>query len=123
MAIDCDYDALLIIVDTTYPFCNTGNNSCFSLQTSIKGNLVDLTHHIAKSSQSPSSYANKMVKYPGLALMKTMEEFWEVVTSEHLTTQASDATSNTLRQHKLRECCDFLANFLMYLTSKISSTN
>jgi phosphoribosyl-AMP cyclohydrolase/phosphoribosylformimino-5-aminoimidazole carboxamide ribonucleotide (ProFAR) isomerase/phosphoribosyl-ATP pyrophosphohydrolase len=118
IAVDCDSDSLLITVDTTHPFCHTGNTSCFSLQTSIKGNLVDLTSHIAKSSQSPNSYTDQMIKYPGLALMKTMEEFWEVVTSEHLGLKYQDTSSNILNQHKLRECCDFLAHFLMYLTSR-----
>lgn len=116
MSVDCDADSLLITVDTTHPFCHTGNTSCFSLQTSIKGNLVDLMQHIAKSSQSPSSYSNRMTKYPGLALMKTMEEFWEVVTSEHISNNGEKL--DLLAKHKLRECCDFLAHFLMYLTSR-----
>ncbi|CAH6420029.1 Phosphoribosyl-ATP pyrophosphohydrolase [uncultured virus] len=116
MAIDCDSDALLITVDTLHPFCHTGNTSCFSLQTSIKGNIVDLMHHISRSSTSPVSYSNRMARYPGLALMKTMEEFWEVVTSEYL--GSNSIADNDIRNHKLRECCDFLAHFFMYLVSR-----
>jgi len=111
MSVDCDSDTLLITVDSSKPFCHTGNTSCFSLQTSIKGNLIDLMNHISHASKDPSGYSNRMIKYPGLALMKTMEEFWEVVTTDYL------GSTDEILNHKIRECCDFLAHFLMYLSS------
>jgi len=103
ISLDCDSDALLITVDSTNPFCHTSNYSCFSLQTSIKANLLTLTDYI-KSKLGSKSYTGVMQENPGLALAKLMEEFWEVVC-------ASDTA-------QVMECSDLIVHLMMYLNGK-----
>jgi phosphoribosyl-ATP pyrophosphohydrolase len=108
LSLDCDSDSILITVDTTSPFCHTGNYSCFSLQTVVKANINTLTDHI-KEKMSSNSYSGVMQQNPGLALSKLMEEFWEIVT-------AYDDT-------QINECSDLLVHLLMYMNGKGISIN
>ena len=70
------------------------------MQASTKTSLPALAEHI-KSRMDAESYAGKMQRNPQLALVKVMEEYWEVV--------AAHQNNQTI------ECSDLLAHFLMYL--------
>lgn len=97
---DCNNNSLLITVDSERPLCHTGNHSCYSIQTSIKGNLGGLQEFI-DSRKGGQSYSAQMQRHPGLALCKVMEEFWEVVTAN--------------RQHQVAEMSDLLIHLMMYM--------
>lgn len=98
--IDCDSDALLITVDSKKPFCHSGDHTCFNSQISIKGNLAVLADHVKMKIDS-DSYSGKMQRNPQLALVKVMEEFWEVMVSH--------------QENQVSECSDLLVHFIMYL--------
>ncbi|CAF1451747.1 unnamed protein product [Adineta ricciae] len=100
LSVDCDSDALLITVDSHKPFCHTGNHSCFNVQTSLKGNFAILADHI-KSRMSTDSYTGKIQRNPSLALVKIMEELWEIVACHH--------------DNQIDECSDMIAHLIMYL--------
>ncbi|CAF1968439.1 unnamed protein product [Rotaria magnacalcarata] len=100
ISLDCDMDAMLIIVDSQKSFCHTGKYSCFSLPTSIKANLATLAEHI-KSRINQDSYSGRIQRNPQLALAKIMEEFWEVVVAP--------------QDNQVSECSDLLVHLIMYL--------
>ncbi len=100
ISVDCDGDSLLITVGTQYPFCHTKNYSCYSLQTSIKANLLSLNDNI-KTTMGSTSYTGVMQANPGLSLAKLMEEFWEIM-----------CASNNMQTS---ECSDFVVHMLMYM--------
>ncbi|UJR20148.1 hypothetical protein I4U23_023280 [Adineta vaga] len=100
LSLDCDSDAILVTVDSQKPFCHTGNHSCFDIQTSSKSNLATLADHI-QSRMLTSSYTGKIQQNPSLALVKIMEEFWEIVAAN--------------QDNQLVECSDLLVHLIMYL--------
>ncbi|CAF3438872.1 unnamed protein product [Rotaria socialis] len=100
ISLDCDMDAMLMIVDSQKSFCHAGNYSCFSLPTSIKANLATLAEHI-KSRINQDSYSGRIQRNPQLALAKIMEEFWEVVVAH--------------QDNQISECSDLLVHLVMYL--------
>ncbi|CAF5211066.1 unnamed protein product, partial [Rotaria magnacalcarata] len=100
ISLDCDMDAMLIIVDSQKSFCHAGKYSCFSLPTSIKANLATLAEHI-KSRINQDSYSGRIQRNPQLALAKIMEEFWEVVVAP--------------QDNQVSECSDLLVHLIMYL--------
>jgi phosphoribosyl-AMP cyclohydrolase/phosphoribosyl-ATP pyrophosphohydrolase/uncharacterized protein related to proFAR isomerase len=107
---DCDCDSLLVTVGPgtpqkgMNPFCHTGNESCFSLQTVAKTSMGVLEEHLW-SRKGANSYSGRMQQNPGFALAKVMEEFWEIVSSNN-------------RSHRVQECSDLIIHLLMYLSAE-----
>ena len=100
MSFDCDGDALLVVIEDSYPFCHTRNQSCFSNHTVIKANIGIINSHIARCDETNSKYVAKLKKYPGFNLLKINEEFWEILSNPNV-----------------HECSDFLIHFIIYLNS------
>ncbi|CAF1468962.1 unnamed protein product [Rotaria sp. Silwood1] len=100
ISLDCDSDAMLVMVDSKNPFCHRGSHSCFCLQTSVKANLATLAEHI-KSKINDNSYTGIMQRNPQLALAKVLEEFWEVMASP--------------QDYQVSECSDLFVHLVMYL--------
>ncbi|CAF1158403.1 unnamed protein product [Adineta steineri] len=100
MSLDCDSDALMITVDSKRPFCHMDKYSCFNVQTSIKANFATLADHI-RLRMDTDSYTGKIQRNPAIALVKLMEEVWEIVATQ------SD--------HQIAECSDLIVHLIMYL--------
>ena len=100
MSFDCDNDSLLVIIDSSKPFCHTNEQSCFSNQTVIKANMSIINEHISNCDESTSKYVSKLKKFPGFSLLKINEEFWEILSNPNV-----------------KECSDFLIHFIIYLNS------
>ena len=98
--LDCDSDSMLITVDAKYPFCHTGDHTCFNLQTSVKANIATIADHI-KTKINSDSYSGVMQRNPQLALAKVMEEFWEIMASD--------------QDNQICECSDLFVHLVMYL--------
>lgn len=80
MYLDCDNDALLIMVDPVGPTCHTGTDSCFNLPTSFT--LKDIEATIVNRAQTPEegSYTNYLLEKGIDKITKKFgEEAFEVV--------------------------------------------
>lgn len=83
LAVDCDQDAVLALVDPAGPACHTGEPSCFF--TSLEGTplpvLVDLWSVIDdRATRRPEdSWTTQLLEQDGLVEEKVLEEAWEVV--------------------------------------------
>jgi phosphoribosyl-AMP cyclohydrolase / phosphoribosyl-ATP pyrophosphohydrolase len=98
--VDCDRDALLMVVDPAGPACHTGTRTCFGDDTPTSaGIMAELGRVIAsRASASPdSSYtARLLAKGPDHVLKKIGEEATEVVlaakseSDERLAEEAAD---------------------------------
>jgi phosphoribosyl-AMP cyclohydrolase / phosphoribosyl-ATP pyrophosphohydrolase len=98
--VDCDRDAVLLVVDPEGPACHTGSRSCFGeAPAATSGVLAELGRVIAQRARdaAPDSYtARLLAKGPDAALQKIGEEATEVIlaakgeSNERLAEEAAD---------------------------------
>lgn len=80
MYLDCDQDALLIMVDPVGPTCHTGTDSCFNLDSSFTLKDIEATIQNRASSSDNDSYTNYLLsKGMDKIAKKFGEEAFEVV--------------------------------------------
>ena len=114
MRVDCDGDAVLVLVDPQGPACHTGNRSCFfradrPLRTDGEV-LGELERTIASRDQlrPDGSYTAKLLEDPHLARAKVSEEAAEVV----------EAAASETDQRLAEETADLLYHLLVLLRSR-----
>lgn len=79
--VDCDGDALLVLVDPTGPTCHTGSPTCFGEQATSIGSATDRLAAIIQSrigADTEESYTATLIASPDLAARKVLEEAGEV---------------------------------------------
>lgn len=80
MYLDCDQDALLIMIDPAGPTCHTGSKSCFNLGPSFTLNDIEATIQNRASSGEEKSYTNYLLNEGIDKIAKKFgEEAFEVV--------------------------------------------
>lgn len=79
--VDCDGDALLVLVDPTGSTCHTGSPTCFGEQATSIGSATDRLAAIIQSrigADTEESYTATLIASPDLAARKVLEEAGEV---------------------------------------------
>lgn len=104
--VDCDQDALLLVVDPAGPACHTGMRTCFGdTAAATSGVLAELGRVIAERARNggDASYtARLLAKGPDAALKKIGEEATEVILAakgepdERLAEEAADLVFHLL---------------------------
>jgi len=80
MYLDCDQDALLIMVDPVGPTCHTGTNSCFNLPDSFTLRNIEQTIQNRAQSSDQKSYTTYLLNEGMDKIAKKFgEEAFEVV--------------------------------------------
>lgn len=80
MYLDCDQDALLIMIDPVGPTCHTGSKSCFDLGTSFTLKDIEATIQNRASTHEEKSYTNYLLNEGIDKITKKFgEEAFEVV--------------------------------------------
>ncbi|GEL68135.1 bifunctional phosphoribosyl-AMP cyclohydrolase/phosphoribosyl-ATP diphosphatase HisIE [Marinilactibacillus psychrotolerans] len=80
MYLDCDQDALLVMVDPAGPTCHTGTDSCFNLDSSFPLKDIEATIQNRAASSDNDSYTNYLLsKGIDKIAKKFGEEAFEVV--------------------------------------------
>ncbi|MFO8068388.1 MAG: bifunctional phosphoribosyl-AMP cyclohydrolase/phosphoribosyl-ATP diphosphatase HisIE [Alkalibacterium sp.] len=80
MYLDCDQDALLIMIDPAGPTCHTGSKSCFNLGPSFTLKDIEATIQARASSDEEKSYTNYLLNEGIDKIAKKFgEEAFEVV--------------------------------------------
>lgn len=80
MYLDCDQDALLVMVDPAGPTCHTGTDSCFNLDSSFTLKDIEATIQNRAASSDNDSYTNYLLsKGIDKIAKKFGEEAFEVV--------------------------------------------
>ncbi|GEQ33216.1 bifunctional phosphoribosyl-AMP cyclohydrolase/phosphoribosyl-ATP diphosphatase HisIE [Marinilactibacillus psychrotolerans] len=97
MYLDCDQDALLVMVDPAGPTCHTGTDSCFNLDSSFTLKDIEATIQNRAASSDNDSYTNYLLsKGIDKIAKKFGEEAFEVVIGaknkdkEEITNEAAD---------------------------------
>lgn len=97
MYLDCDNDALLVMVDPAGPTCHTGTDSCFNLSPAFTLKDIEATIHDRAQSDDKSSYTNYLLSEGIDKIAKKFgEEAFEVVIGaknkdkEEVTSEAAD---------------------------------
>ncbi|PRY82823.1 bifunctional phosphoribosyl-AMP cyclohydrolase/phosphoribosyl-ATP diphosphatase HisIE [Alkalibacterium olivapovliticus] len=80
MHLDCDQDALLIMIDPVGPTCHTGADSCFNLAPSFTLKDIESTISDRATSSEEKSYTNYLLKEGIDKIAKKFgEEAFEIV--------------------------------------------
>lgn len=80
MFLDCDNDALLVMVDPAGPTCHTGTDSCFNLPSSFTLKDIEETIRTRAQSHDTASYTNYLLSEGVDKITKKFgEEAFEVV--------------------------------------------
>lgn len=80
MHLDCDQDALLIMVDPAGPTCHTGTESCFDLKPSFTLKDIEATVASRQEATDDSSYTSYLLKAGRDKIAKKFgEEAFELV--------------------------------------------
>lgn len=80
MYLDCDQDALLIMIDPAGPTCHTGSKSCFDLESSFTLKDIEATIKERAESGEEKSYTNYLLNEGIDKISKKFgEEAFEVV--------------------------------------------
>lgn len=80
MYLDCDQDALLIMIDPAGPTCHTGSKSCFNLESSFTLKDIEATIHNRANSDAEKSYTTYLLSEGIDKISKKFgEEAFEVV--------------------------------------------
>lgn len=80
MYLDCDQDALLVMIDPVGPTCHTGSKSCFDFGPSFTLKDIEATIHDRAQSGEEKSYTNYLLsKGIDKTAKKFGEEAFEVV--------------------------------------------
>lgn len=98
MYLDCDKDALLVMVDPAGPTCHTGTDSCFNLADSFTLKDIEATVQDRAESSEEKSYTNYLLSEGIDKIAKKFgEEAFEVVIGaknndkEEVANEAADA--------------------------------
>lgn len=112
--IDCDADALLVLVEPSGPACHTGSTTCFGEPTTTIGSVIDQLAGIIRTREgaNPSeSYTASLIASPDLAARKVLEEAGEVAFA------AKDLSTGGSPSRVVEEAADEIYHLLALLAS------
>ena len=111
VALDCDFDTVLVEVDPQGPACHTGSYSCFGVQPGFGGSMEQLYQLIAtrKETRPEGSYTTRLFSEGIDKIVKKLgEETIETVI----------AAKNDSSQRVVEETADLLYHLLVTLVEK-----
>ncbi|MGI9528492.1 MAG: bifunctional phosphoribosyl-AMP cyclohydrolase/phosphoribosyl-ATP diphosphatase HisIE [Acidimicrobiia bacterium] len=112
--IDCDGDALLMLVNPSGPACHTGSTTCFGEHPTTIGVIIDRLAAIIHSrvgADPGDSYTASLIADPDLAARKVLEEAGEVAFA------AKDLSAGGSSSRVVEEAADEVYHLLALLAS------
>jgi len=112
LALDCDRDAIVVLVDPAGPACHTGAVSCFDIQPTQNGSLLTRLYELIQSRERerPSGSYTTYLFEEGIdkILKKLGEESAETII----------AAKNDDRGRLVSEVCDLVYHLLVLLVAR-----
>lgn len=112
--IDCDGDALLVLVNPSGPACHTGSTTCFGEPTTTVGSVIDRLAGVIRTridANPGESYTASLIASPDLAARKVLEEAGEVAFA------AKDLRTGGSASRVVEEAADEIYHLLALLAS------